>query len=380
MASLDLYTGPVPQFKGGFEASFEEMLNRSGPRQMKGGSSKGGARYMTGPFKGMTLSEAYAAWRDVYRQMPDQERQRWEREADMLDVRSQRELARMGQWPAKQDGAKSALNFVTAAQEREQAQRDNEIGVGNSFESKDFSLRAIAPEFLGLSFSGKPTEGVSGGLSFKNAPSPDDFKAPLRFDESAPTTKLNAQEQAATGMKYLGRFTDTGKELYEDTRQSMTDLGGAGSYQRATINPDKSVTRESYRADSGTYTIMNTNAQTGANAGTIQTAKGGGGFGFSGRFEDLSPAQQASMIAAGYVHDPSKSGTINGKPAAQAIAELEKENDELAGIMRDEGKTKETPYAGPVPPQKPNSLQTGAATGVETPGAAVKKGKRSFAM
>jgi hypothetical protein len=318
-----VYSGPEPERKFGFEAFFERQMGLSGPRRISAKDTKGGARFGAGPFKGMTMGEAYEWSRDQYAKMGDAERRVFENRANMRDVRSAREMESRGF--GGQNGnvvggnrreTGQASNFITAAEEREQAASRSSLQQSATGGGFDF---------------GREPDVSSRGAS---------FAAPI---STAPPTKLSEREQATTGMKYLGRLADTGKELYDDTRMNEDDLGGPGSYQSATINSDKSVTRDSYRADRGTFTSMTTNAQTGANAGTIQTAKGGGGYGFSGRFEDLSPAEQASMMAAGYVHDPAKSGTIDGKPAAQAIAEARASNEAAAGISS---------YAGPVPRQK----------------------------
>jgi hypothetical protein len=343
-----VYSGPEPEQKFGFEAFFERQMGLSGPRRISAKDTKGGARFGAGPFKGMTMGEAYEWSRDQYAKMGDAERRVFEDRANMRDVRSAREMESggsggQGDFGGNRRETGQASNFITAAEEREQAasraakdvldSARKTLSKPNPFDPKNFSgFSSLQQSATGEGFDfGREPDVSSRGAS---------FAAPI---STAPPTKLSEREQATTGMKYLGRFADTGKELYDDTRMNEDDLGGPGSYQSATINSDRSVTRDSYRADRGTFTSMTTNAQTGANAGTILTAKGGGGYGFSGRFEDLSPAQQASMIAAGYVHDPSKSGTIDGKPAAQAIAEARASNEAAAG---------KSSYAGPVPRQK----------------------------
>lgn len=84
------YAGPVP-FKGGYEASLEDALNRSGNRRSRGGSRRGGFRYTGGPFRGLTMDEAVARHRADYTRLPDHQKRAWEARAGMRDVRSSRE-------------------------------------------------------------------------------------------------------------------------------------------------------------------------------------------------------------------------------------------------------------------------------------------------
>lgn len=110
----DPYAGPVPpQFKGGFEASFDDALNRSGPRRIDGRSRRGGARYTEGPFRGLTLSQAMALHRDAYARMSDQQRKAWEAKAGFVDVRSSRERGGDGSGYAGPQSDMQALAMKT---------------------------------------------------------------------------------------------------------------------------------------------------------------------------------------------------------------------------------------------------------------------------
>lgn len=65
--------------QAGFNAFVEEQQNLSGPRQIKGGSSKGGARYSQGPWKGKTQGEGMEMAIRQWEAMSTQQRMAYER-------------------------------------------------------------------------------------------------------------------------------------------------------------------------------------------------------------------------------------------------------------------------------------------------------------
>lgn len=74
----------IPEARG-FAAALETYLARGGGRRMKGGSSKGGYRFTEGPIKGMTVEQATAKARELWRSSPESVREKYAgMEASML--------------------------------------------------------------------------------------------------------------------------------------------------------------------------------------------------------------------------------------------------------------------------------------------------------
>jgi len=77
---------------GGFEAFLSRGLALSGTPRMKGGSKKPGFIYREGPFKGLNQGQAEEKARSMYANLHDSVRKKYENRANMLDVRSNREM------------------------------------------------------------------------------------------------------------------------------------------------------------------------------------------------------------------------------------------------------------------------------------------------
>ena len=76
----------------GFERFLEEGLAQAGGRRASGSNRKAGAFYTNGWAKGLTRGQAIEKARSMYEKLPDAKRKKYEGEANMTDVRSQREV------------------------------------------------------------------------------------------------------------------------------------------------------------------------------------------------------------------------------------------------------------------------------------------------
>ena len=82
----------------GFERFLEKGMALAGARKGGGGDGKTGATYQTGWAKGLTKGQAIEKARSMYAGLDDSVRQKYEGQANLLDVRSGREIARETQY------------------------------------------------------------------------------------------------------------------------------------------------------------------------------------------------------------------------------------------------------------------------------------------
>ncbi|MBE2180066.1 MAG: hypothetical protein IAE97_06305 [Chthoniobacterales bacterium] len=81
--SLAQQQAVIRSTQAGFNAFVEEQRNLSGPRQIKGGSSKAGARYSQGPWKGKTQGEGMEMAIRQWEAMSDGQKMAYERRATL---------------------------------------------------------------------------------------------------------------------------------------------------------------------------------------------------------------------------------------------------------------------------------------------------------
>lgn len=96
----------------GFERFLEKGLAMAGNRGGGGKGKGGGAKYLEGWASGLTRGQAFEKARSMYAALNDEQRQGWEKQANMEDVRSKGEIKGEGEYRA---GRAAALGLAQPA-------------------------------------------------------------------------------------------------------------------------------------------------------------------------------------------------------------------------------------------------------------------------
>ncbi len=399
------YAGPAGT--PGLETFLTDAFGRSGSRQIKGGSSRRGARYTSGPFRGMTQDKALVAGRRMYAGMPDAQKLGWEKMGRMEDVRSGRELA-----------AADPASKLTETQKTGRWQS----GDGKMKQGFDDASPAYKAQLIGMYGSEEEARAQFGEKSNgKGGYAGPDGRRPDAAQVEMPATKAATENFSTTLAASKDAFSMPMKMDLNPSAQPAKPEGVSleiGTAPEQAAGPAPAATSPATTVAPNAGTRIETNSPAPAAIPGGASSAGGLQVGDGGASPPPPAANPADYKAP--VEFPKPGGMIDGRPAAEALALARKGNELRDGLIRKRqgavsdagefiapvgggeliGMDGEMPlyaqrgknvlranaemaavpgknpvssnYAGPVP-QKPNPTQASAATGVETPGAALKK-------